>query len=840
MAQVTGMRRIIFLSIVLIVGSFSGFAQLKPDTRVALVQGKPIHYEVRGGYAIEQGDIIIGTAEEVELAGINGQMLPSQRYSRDSVARKPTATAGLWPNATLIYDIDPLLTNPQRVLDAADYWNTHTPLKIVRRTTENDYVNVSPAKAGAGCSSHVGKAGGAQVLSVSSGCSSASIIHEFGHAFGLEHEQSRSDRNGSLTVLYDSIDKRYRYNFDQSINGFADSGYYDFDSIMHYPAAGFTRSGLESIETVPVGIPIGQRSGLSPGDIDGVVRLYGIFPTTTTVTTAPVGLTMTIDGAQAISPQTFNWDPGSVHTVQVDSVQGSDPRHVFVAWTDGGDVAHAFAASADRTVVCANFQRQHRVSAIVLSGKGTVRITPASPDGYYPERFPIKLEAIPDDGYQFLNWAGYDFLLNDYGTSASPVTTEVIGANTKYRAVFATGPMTTVDSQPSGRLVYVDDFSYITPARFSWTSGSAHTLDYDQLVSTEGDDTVRFTFLNWDDGSSASPRNVVAGDAAATYSAAYSTEYLLSSSSTSGGSIEFDPPSADGFYPAGSSVQVAAKPDSGHQLGYWIGDLLGPSAVQTVNMTEQREVTGVFATSALPLLVLSSASNGAAPVFDNTGFSVAPGELISMYGAALGPASASLGTIDGNQQVTTLLSGTRVLVNSTPAPLLYAGPSQINAIIPASTEGSSSTSIQIEKNGAIVNSIKIGTTATKPALFTSNGTGTGQVAALNQDGSVNSPANPAPRGSVLVLYGTGAGALTAVVPDGKISTSLIGPKGPVFARVGKLPARLLYVGSAPGLVNGIVQINLVLPDELIGGDAVPLQVIVGTYASPPGTTIAVR
>ena len=76
-------------------------------------------------------------------------------------------------------------------------------------------------------------------------------------------------RNGNVTVLYQNMDKRFIYNFDQALTSSKDAGYYDFDSIMHYPATGFTRNAQDSMETVPVGIPIGQRNGLSAGDIDG-------------------------------------------------------------------------------------------------------------------------------------------------------------------------------------------------------------------------------------------------------------------------------------------------------------------------------------------------------------------------------------------------------------------------------------------------------------------------------------------------------------------------------------------------------------------------------------------
>jgi uncharacterized protein (TIGR03437 family) len=68
----------------------------------------------------------------------------------------------------------------------------------------------------------------------------------------------------------------------------------------------------------------------------------------------------------------------------------------------------------------------------------------------------------------------------------------------------------------------------------------------------------------------------------------------------------------------------------------------------------------------------------------------------------------------------------------------------------------------------------------------------------------------------------------------------VAPRAPVFARVGNLPALIQYVGTAPGLVNGALQVNILLPKELIGGPAIPIQISVGSYTSPPGTTLAVK
>ena len=150
------------------------------------------------------------------------------------------------------YVIDSDIPNQQRILDGIAHWNSRTQFKIIPRTTEANYVHFSRSTTlDAACSSYLGMIGGGQTIATTDVCDKGSVIHELGHAWGLEHEQVRADRNGNVTVLYQNMDKRFIYNFDQALTTSRDTGYYDFDSIMHYPATGFTRNGLDSMETVP-------------------------------------------------------------------------------------------------------------------------------------------------------------------------------------------------------------------------------------------------------------------------------------------------------------------------------------------------------------------------------------------------------------------------------------------------------------------------------------------------------------------------------------------------------------------------------------------------------------
>jgi uncharacterized protein (TIGR03437 family) len=747
------------------------------------------------------------------------------------------------------YVIDPDVLNPQRILDAIAHWNANTRFRIVPQTTEANYVRFKyDSSTEFACASSFGMVGGAQPVLTTNNCTAGAVVHELGHAWGLLHEQVRADRNANVTVLYQNMDKRYFYDFDQALTSSRDTGYYDFGSIMHYVSNGFTRNGLDTIETVPVGIPIGQLNSLSAGDIDGVSRLYGLTPTATTIATVPSGLPIIVDGVSAISPKSFDWAPGSTHTISVNTQAGfSDPRYIFVRWSDGGDFSHTITADPGQTVFCAIYQTQHKFSADTgfssTPGFGTVTSFPVSVDGYYPERQPVRITATPEEGSRFVRWTGITNLTAaGYSVSARDATVEVLSANTQYLGMFSTLPLTTIDSAPQGRVVVVDGTSYLTPVRFQWTGGTTHTLDL-AASQTFGNNTVHYQFTGWDDGSSTTARTVTAGNVFV-FTASFSTKYLLTTSAFGAGRVTVSPSSPDGYYDAGTKVQITAVPNLGSALLYWQGDIAGGTIQQFVTMEDQRDVTAYFLS--VPFTIYNAASFQPNLQADPTTgvirvFTVAPGEIVTIFGTNLGPGSLVTAQLDTNGSIATTLAGTRVLFDGVPAPIIYTSATQVSVVVPFAVAGKAATTVRTEYNGLPGPSLPISVVDSAPALLTANASGTGQIAALNQDYSLNSPSRPSEPNTVVQLYATGGGPWTESIPDGQIIGShLVAPKAPVFVRVGKLPAQILYVGTAPSLVNGALQINILLPKELIGGPAVPIQISVGNYSSPPGTTLAVK
>jgi uncharacterized protein (TIGR03437 family) len=254
-----------------------------------------------------------------------------------------------------------------------------------------------------------------------------------------------------------------------------------------------------------------------------------------------------------------------------------------------------------------------------------------------------------------------------------------------------------------------------------------------------------------------------------------------------------------------------------------------------------------FSNSVAVYGTLASAPGGAAtPVISSVVNSasylegpVAPGELITIFGANLGPTSGAQGQLNGSSVADTI-QDTQVSIGGVMAPLLFASSTQINTVVPFGVTGTTAQ-LQVLYQGQPTVSSTLSVEPASPAVFSINGDGGGQGAILNQDGTVNSSSNPAAQGSVVVLYATGGGITTPASTDGLITGAPYpAPMLPVSVTIYGLPATVLYAGAAPGMVAGVLQINVVLPagagpytyDEVV--------VTIGDYVSPSAVTVSVQ
>lgn len=218
---------------------------------------------------------------------------------------------------------------------------------------------------------------------------------------------------------------------------------------------------------------------------------------------------------------------------------------------------------------------------------------------------------------------------------------------------------------------------------------------------------------------------------------------------------------------------------------------------------------------------------------------IAPGAIVSIFGTGLGPVAAAGGILQPNGILSAQIADTQVLFDGRPAALFYVQESQINAQTPYETAGQTTTQIEVLYKGTSRGRTTVSLAAAAPAFFTL-GQGSGQAAALNEDGTLNSEGNPAPKGSLLTLYATGAGQLTPVGVDGKAATLPLGrPSLPVTVIIGVYAADVLYAGEAPGFA-GLLQLNVRLPGGFAptGPQNVVLQI--GSAVSQGGVTVAIR
>lgn len=741
-------------------------------------RGQPVEYRLYQGWGLIDGDMLIELPDSAKIPSKSAVIIEPDRYR--------------WPDATVVYSLDPFLRNPARVSQAFQHWESRTLIRFKQRTTESAYVTIRSVDSG--CSANVGMLGAQQFVNLADGCSLGNTIHELGHTIGLFHTQSRLDRDRYLRVRFDNITRPEWSQYVQRLNDGFDSGPYDYGSIMHYPITGFTRNYGASMESFPAGIPMGQRAALSPEDVQAVNLLYQRPLENVIVTTTPPGLTVQVDGTACTTPCEYPWPAGEQHTIQTGDQQtlNSTPnsRYDFVRWSDSGPIEHQITVDAASRVYNANFARKVRIRTGVSPEEGgAIHIVPSSSDGWYPYGFTVSISATPNEGWTFYRMLPGDGGAtvqgaNGLGLSANPSTILATNENLYYVANFTQQPVTTLATSPPGRRILLNGGTFIGPVNFLFQPGASHELSVvDPQPVTAG--IFRHDFAGWSDGGSfahtisiPSESSTITAEFRSFFQISFSTSWTVSTSApTRPGTrnVLLSPaPDPDSFIEAGTQIDVRSVNEEGWAFTNWTGDFGGAESL-SLTVDDAYLFNANFTTS--PFL------NATLFVHDATQRSgpVAPGEILTVYAP----------------------HADDVLFDGEPARILERLDDRLRLIVPTTIAGKRSTLVSIGSR-----SLSLSIVPASPGIYT-NRTGAGNIWS-------DLPARPG-EPFTFVASGFEPAMLNRVI-------------------VGELDADIL---AAESLGDGLTRVSIRIPTALLSGKQ-PVFLSAGGPYSPPGIFLTIQ
>jgi uncharacterized protein (TIGR03437 family) len=209
-----------------------------------------------------------------------------------------------------------------------------------------------------------------------------------------------------------------------------------------------------------------------------------------------------------------------------------------------------------------------------------------------------------------------------------------------------------------------------------------------------------------------------------------------------------------------------------------------------------------------PACITPAVLNGA--TLNSQGQVVAAGEVVSLVGNGIGPAT---GVAYQGGLAPRTLGGVQVFFDGIQAPLLYAQSNQVNAIVPVEMSTQSSSRVTLQYQSTTFGPFTQQLASFDPGIFRWSPGTSSQAAAINQNGTINGPANPAPAGSIVSVWGTGLGPLTTPCSDGDPNIDAADFLAANYSTLinGSSNIPVPYSGGAPLLLCGVMQINIQIP-----------------------------
>ena len=484
--------------------------------------------------------------------------------------------------------------------------------------------------------------------------------------------------------------------------------------------------------------------------------------------TSPPGLQVLADRTPVTTPAMFEWGYGSLHSVGGISPQQDSARKwwAFSSWSDGGALNHAYtvANAGGADTLTATYVPAEHVAFVTsplnlnLTIDGRSNSTPYVFMWGVGETHQIDASAQQTDSqgriWAFANWSVGGPAVQNF---VVPVTAD---SNMEITATFGPLAHVTVGSSLSGVTVTVDGVGCAVPCTVQRAVGASVRIGAPASIPLSAGSRADFAGWSVNGAAPGSPGDwtgTLSGDPL-NLTAVYRTMNLLATAADPAGSAAWQtvPSSPDGFYDAQSTVAIAVSPLPGFRFRAWTGDLSGSAPSGTLSMSVPRTVKALF--DSVPYIAPSGVSN-AAGITPNPG--LAPGSVVSIFGANLAPLTAS----SSDSPLPQTLGGVTVRIGDRLLPLMFVSPGQINLQLPPDLPiGPNALDVGVPGLPDALAPFTVVRDA--PGLFQQVVNNQPFAVVLHEDGSLVTSDSPARHGELLSLYGTGLGPTAPTRPEG--------------------------------------------------------------------------